>query len=131
MREIKFRGQSIVDGKWVQGNLLNVFDGTVDICYFENVITDAECNHYEPILQFVSVKPETVGEFTGLQDKNGTDIYEGDLVTWRHLKDGCVFEVYYNEKEAHYFGKPISNTEELECYLDSEKMEATANIHDK
>lgn len=69
MRTIKFRGKNILTGEWVYGTGIHVTDDKVHI----NV--DSPFGY--------EVTPATVGQFTGLQDANGTDVYEGDIVRYR------------------------------------------------
>lgn len=72
-REILFRGKSVETNEWVYGSyILEKYGNTPYICYFEY-------GTFVNIKQ-VEVIPETVGEFTGMTDKNGTKIFEGDIV---------------------------------------------------
>lgn len=80
MREIKFRAQDIASNKWLFGDLRHHKD---DVCIFDQGGTKGE-----------QVKRETVGQYTGLKDKNDKPIYEGDIVE-------CVS---WNE----YFTNPVT-----------------------
>lgn len=69
MREIKFRGKRVNDCEWVYGDLLRIHG----VPYIYPDPAPNGWNDYEVI-------PDTVGQFTGLLDKNGKEIYEGDIV---------------------------------------------------
>ena len=74
MREIKFRGKVIDSVDWVYGDLLQY--------RVLPVIFDKELVQHE-------VDAETVGQYTGLKDKHGREIYEWDIVRWQSTHSGA------------------------------------------
>jgi uncharacterized phage protein (TIGR01671 family) len=76
MREFKFRGISKKTGKWIHGYYLK--NRGVDFIAPDEFAGDKTWEDYEVI-------PETVGQFSGLLDKNGKEIYEGDIVRKKEI----------------------------------------------
>ena len=107
MREIKFRGKRINGGEWIES--MTISYGTIkrkENCVFFEIAED----------NWQGVLPETVGQFTGLLDKNGKEIYEGDILhtitsgfeseeykTTIFYKD-CRFQLA-NKRNLFYFGQ--------------------------
>lgn len=119
MREILFRGKRTDNGEWVHGNLVRGCD--------EKYAYIVEFGNRELCRNYVNVNPDTVGQYTGLKDKNGTKIFEGDI--GRRRDD--IFLIDWSEEKAAFvmiFYDYICEILYLEEMWDD--AEVIGNIHD-
>lgn len=128
MDKYLFRGKQIVSNEWVEGYFYKAKyyrDDTELCCY----ITTPYPNEYNRPSDDCMVIPETVGQFTGLTDKNGVKIFEGDIIKERIWDEVCVGTfrkidkisvVIFKKGMFSYNTQPMNNL----------TIEVIGNIHD-
>lgn len=110
MREILFRGKQKDTGEWVQGDLHHNDDTRFPMTLIGHVVMSRD-KYIQQDLNFdgydlCEVDPETVGQFTGLTDKDGTKVFEGDIIRVNTDGQNILGWVSFERSGFHFrFGK--------------------------
>lgn len=162
MREILFRGKDKDDGKWYEGYYMQLHDTTYccmpsDNADEANRLNKENEHHYIVFEQMTDwglpnkhlraeVLPETVCQYTGLKDREGRKIFEGDIITYQHDNDDCPFpnkdtkrrvgRVYFQEFRSCFTvaegrnGSDIINQDLFKYVQNGNRVEVIGNIFD-
>ncbi len=129
MRQIIFRGKRVDKNEFVFGDLIHGVGSKHGRMYILPVTHTYPqgCNN----LDGWEVMPETVGQFTGLTDKNGKEIYEGDICNVDISRyDSRVKNKHYQKTDVRWYGSGLTLFGVTQDLWESERIEIIGNIHD-
>ncbi len=166
-REILFRGKRTDNGEWVEGYYTELPVGSLGATIFSNddeivcentasyiikVFTKQHSNYSSsnPLevigCEQYEIIPDTDGQYTGLTDKNGNKIFEGDIVIYQTDNDDCPFpnkdtrkrvgRIFFSEFRASYSvtagrnGSNNMNNDLFKYVRNGNRVEVIGNIHD-
>lgn len=126
MREIKFRGKGLLDKEWIYGGYF--------ILRGETKIACEEYKGPNGKLIYWTVDPATVGQYTGLKDKNGVEVYEGDILSRNDAQFPMRGPVEYENGGFYFHDEELGFCQYLLPDIAKrgvlKELEVVGNIHD-
>ncbi|EKT8893855.1 hypothetical protein CJV40_002234 [Listeria monocytogenes] len=130
MREIEFRGKRIDNGEWVYGNLMQFEDSATFIFADERKGASTLTYAHFIINNMHAIDEKTIGQYTGLKDKNGNKIFEGDIVNCKFF-DRMVGDIagVINFIDCVWAVSDFKN-KRLYQLIDVDNIEIIGNMHE-
>ena len=123
IREIEFRGKRVDNGEWVYGLFARCKVGNLILPCIQRERENDSGDYIEAII----VNGETVGQYTGLKDRNGNKIFEGDII--RFIKENCL--VIFVENDCAFRIEVDGRISTALRKAHSKDYEVIGNIHDE
>lgn len=136
MRDILFHGKRVDNGEWVEGFYVHLLDGKGRESHrIYTGYAETDCGDFYP--DWYEVDPDTVGQYTGLTDKNGKKIFEGDIVDIGEMictVNGQYLVVYSTTNHCWALERSVVHHHHYFTFSDlngfAESCEVIGNIHD-
>lgn len=135
-RETKYRGQRVDTKEWIYGYLIKCgITGKSYIFPYGNDANESDKVGEEGCLRLVTfeVIPETVGQYTGLKDRNGKEIYEGDIVEYGGPQYLEIYRALIKYKDDRYIADwigDVSLRKDIHFWTTEREIQVIGNIYD-